>query len=89
MVNIKPQPGIMKIDLYEGGASELKGQNDVLKLSSNENPFGPSSKAVYAYSISGKSLHRYPSTSHDELRFFLCLHDRRVLFPLALLQHCL
>ena len=46
MVNIKPQPGIMKIDLYEGGASELKGQNDVLKLSSNENPFGPSPKAV-------------------------------------------
>ena len=68
MVNIKPQPGIMKIDLYEGGASELKGQNDVLKLSSNENPFGPSPKAVDAYSISGKALHRYPSTSHDELR---------------------
>ena len=68
MVNIKPQPGIMKIDLYEGGASELKGQDDVLKLSSNENPFGPSPKAVDAYSISGKALHRYPSTSHDELR---------------------
>tara|TARA_B100001094_G_scaffold236135_1_gene231210 strand:- start:5 stop:1090 length:1086 start_codon:yes stop_codon:yes gene_type:complete len=68
MVNIKPQPGIMKIDLYEGGASELEGHDEVVKLSSNENPFGPSSKAVYAYSISGKSLHRYPSTSHDELR---------------------
>ena len=68
MVNIKPQPGIMEIDLYEGGASDLEGQDEVVKLSSNENPFGPSPKAVYAYSISGKALHRYPSTSHDELR---------------------
>ena len=68
MVNIKPQPGIMKIDLYEGGASQLAGQDKVVKLSSNENPFGPSPKVVEAYSISGKALHRYPSTSHDNLR---------------------
>ena len=68
MVNIKPQPGIMEIDLYEGGASKLEGHDEVVKLSSNENPFGPSPKAVDAYSISGKSLHRYPSTSHGQLR---------------------
>ena len=68
MVNIKPQPGIMKIDLYKGGASQLSGQDQVVKLSSNENPFGPSPKAVEAYSISGKALHRYPSTSHGHLR---------------------
>ena len=47
MVNIKPQPGIMKIDLYEGGASHLEGQAEAVKLSSNENPFGPSPKAEY------------------------------------------
>ena len=68
MVTIKPQPGIMKIDLYEGGASHLEGQVDVVKLSSNENPFGPSPKAVDAYSKSGNALHRYPSTSHEQLR---------------------
>ena len=68
MVNIKPQPGIMKIDLYEGGASDLEGHDEVVKLSSNENPLGPSPKVVSAYSLSGKALHRYPSTSHDELR---------------------
>ena len=68
MVNIKPQPGIMKIDLYEGGASHLEGQVDAVKLSSNENPFGPSPKAVAAYSKSGNALHRYPSTSHEKLR---------------------
>ena len=68
MVNIKPRPGIMKIDLYEGGASQLEGQVEVVKLSSNENPYGPSPKAVDAYLKSGKALHRYPSTSHDQLR---------------------
>ena len=68
MVNIKPQPGIMKIDLYEGGASHLEGQVETVKLSSNENPFGPSPKAVEAYSKSGNALHRYPPTSHEQLR---------------------
>ena len=68
MVNIKPQPGIMKIDLYEGGASQLEGQDEVVKLSSNENPLGPSPKAVEAYSMSGEALHRYPSSSHNKLR---------------------
>ena len=68
MVNIKPRPGIMKIDLYQGGASQLEGQVKAVKLSSNENPYGPSPKAVDAYFKSGKALHRYPSTSHDQLR---------------------
>ena len=68
MVNIEPKPGIMKIDLYEGGVSQLDGQDEVVKLSSNENPYGPSPKAVKAYSISGKDLHRYPSMSHEQLR---------------------
>ena len=68
MVNIKPQPGIMKIELYEGGASHLEGQVDVVKLSSNENPFGPSPKAIDAYSKSRNALHRYPSASHEHLR---------------------
>ena len=68
MVKIEPQPGIMDIELYEGGASHLEGFEKVIKLSSNENPFGPSPKAVQAYSQSGKALHRYPSTSHSDLR---------------------
>ncbi len=68
MVKIQPQPGIMKIELYEGGASHLGGLEEVIKLSSNENPFGPSPKAIQVYSISGKDLHRYPSSSHERLR---------------------
>ena len=41
MSKIKPQPGIMDIALYQGGKSHVDGVENVLKLSSNENPFGP------------------------------------------------
>ncbi|MBC7153770.1 MAG: histidinol-phosphate transaminase [Rhodobacteraceae bacterium] len=65
---IRPQPGIMEIALYQGGQSALPGRNDVVKLSSNENPFGPSDKAIEAYRRAAHSLHRYPSTDHAALR---------------------
>jgi histidinol-phosphate aminotransferase len=65
---IKPQPGIMDITLYQGGASEVAGFTNVLKLSSNENPAGPSDKAKDAFSRSVHDLHRYPSTDHLPLR---------------------
>lgn len=65
---IKPQPGIMDIALYQGGQSALPGKSDVVKLSSNENPFGASPKAVEAYSRASHQLHRYPSTDHLGLR---------------------
>lgn len=65
---IKPQPGIMDIDLYVGGASHLEGVTNVLKLSSNENPMGPSPAAKEAYLRSVHDLHRYPSTDHASLR---------------------
>ena len=42
---IAPQPGIMEIALYQSGASKVAGIENVVKLSSNENPFGPSDKA--------------------------------------------
>lgn len=40
--DITPQPGIMEIALYQSGASHVDGQTNILKLSSNENPLGPS-----------------------------------------------
>ena len=45
---IRPQPGILDIALYQGGEAKLAGHARVLKLSSNENPFGPSPKALAA-----------------------------------------
>lgn len=65
---IRPQPGILEIELYQGGVSALAGQSAPLKLSSNENPFGPSPKAVAAARDTIADLHRYPSTDHGPLR---------------------
>ena len=45
---ITPQPGIMGISPYVGGASHVEGAAVVIKLSSNENPFGPSPAAIAA-----------------------------------------
>lgn len=68
MSKITPQPGISGIDLYQGGASTVAGHSNVLKLSSNENPFGPSPKAIDALRKSAHEMHRYPSTDHAALR---------------------
>lgn len=65
---IRPQPGIMDIALYEGGQANVAGIENALKLSSNENPFGPSQKAREAYARAVHQLHRYPSTDHAALR---------------------
>ncbi|SLN55428.1 Histidinol-phosphate aminotransferase 2 [Roseovarius litorisediminis] len=68
MNKITPQPGIMDIDLYQGGASHVEGLSNVVKLSSNENPFGPSEAAKEAFRKTAFDLHRYPSTDHASLR---------------------
>jgi len=68
MTKITPQPGIMDIALYEGGASHVEGKTNVLKLSSNENPLGPCDAAREAFSRAMHELNRYPSTDHASLR---------------------
>ena len=65
---IRPQPGIMNIDLYVGGLSTVEGVSNVLKLSSNENPYGCPDSAKEAVARSVHELHRYPSTDHASLR---------------------
>lgn len=65
---IRPQPGILDISLYEGGAGHVPGLANAVKLSSNENPFGPSDRAKEAFLRSVHALHRYPSTDHAPLR---------------------
>lgn len=73
---VSPQPGIMDIALYEAGAATLSGRSDVLKLSSNENPFGPSEKAREAVAHAARTMHRYPSTDHASLRAAIAeVHD--------------
>ena len=65
---VTPKPGVLRIAPYVGGAAPAKGQEGVVKLSSNENPFGPSEAAMTAYRHAGRDLHRYPDTTHAALR---------------------
>jgi histidinol-phosphate aminotransferase len=65
---ITPQPGILDIALYEGGKAKIEGVADPIKLSSNENPFGPSPEAVAAAQATLGHLHRYPPVDHVPLR---------------------
>lgn len=68
MTKIAPQPGIMEIAPYQGGASQVDGVANAVKLSSNENPFGASEAAKEAFRKAAFELHRYPSTDHAGLR---------------------
>lgn len=68
MSKLLPQPGIMDISLYQGGASAIAGRTEVLKLSSNENPLGPVPAAIAAAQAALPDMHRYPSTDHASLR---------------------
>ena len=66
--SIIPQPGILNISPYVAGKSHAKGGNRVTKLSSNENPLGPSPLAKAAYIEAAGQLELYPSSDHASLR---------------------
>lgn len=68
MAEITPQPGIMDIAPYQGGAAHVDGIENAVKLSSNENPFGPSDDAKDAFRKAAFNLNRYPSSDHEALR---------------------
>lgn len=63
-----PRPGIQNIAPYVGGKAHIDGMSNVVKLSSNENPLGPSELAIEAFRRAAYDLHRYPSTDHAALR---------------------
>ncbi len=67
---IHPQPGISDIKLYVGGESKIAGsrKNEVIKLSSNENPYGASPDATKAYKAAAGEIAAYPSSDHSDLR---------------------
>ncbi len=66
--DIVPQPGILDITPYTAGKSGPAGGNRVTKLSSNENPLGPSPLAKAAYKKMAESLETYPPSDHFALR---------------------
>ena len=74
MTSPVPNPGIMKISAYVAGEGKVEGVAQVRKLSANENPLGPSPKAIEAYGKLGAELHRYPEGASSDLRGALAKH---------------
>jgi histidinol-phosphate aminotransferase len=72
-------PHILALTAYEPGKpeSDLKrelGLDDVVKLASNENPYGPSPHAIKAVLGAALHLHRYPDPRGHDLRQALAAH---------------
>lgn len=63
-----PRPGVMKIEPYVPGASHVAGAAEVIKLSSNENMWGPSPRAREAFTAAAKTLELYPDPGAGALR---------------------
>ena len=64
-----PNPGILDIAPYIPGKSpKAEAGRKVFKLSANETPFGPSPKAIDAYTKAAAHLHDYPEGTSRVLR---------------------
>lgn len=62
------KPYLFDIHPYQGGKSKVQGQEEVIKLSSNESPFGAPVAAVKAYQNIASTLHRYPDGNATALK---------------------
>jgi len=62
------KPGILDIEAYKPGKSQVEGVADPLKLSANENILGSSPKAKAAYRDAVESLNVYPDSRATALR---------------------
>ena len=69
--NLSPKRGIDSINLYKGGTSKIPGKQNIIKLSSNESPFGPSPKALIAYEKTSSKLSRYPELTAESLQIVI------------------
>ena len=65
---LNPKRGSDSIKLYKGGTSKISGVDKIIKLSSNESPFGPSKKAIDAYQKISDKLSRYPELTAESLQ---------------------
>jgi histidinol-phosphate aminotransferase len=64
----QPRPGVLDLEAYVPGKSAAQGVEKVYKLSSNENPLGPSRQAIEAVKASAMSLEFYPDGTSAKLR---------------------
>jgi len=68
MTSPEPKSGIWDIAAYVGGKSKIEGVAEPVKLSSNENALGCSSKAIEAFEAARAKLFRYPDGHATPLR---------------------
>ncbi len=68
MSGLRPQPGLLDLQPYVPGESDIPGRANVIKLSSNEGALGPSPAAVAAYHAAAADIHRYPDGDSKALR---------------------
>ena len=68
--NIQSKRSIENINVYKGGKAKLNNNKRVIKLSSNENPYGASPKAIELLETKNinHDLHRYPEIDGSTLR---------------------
>ena len=59
---------LKNISTYKAGASKILGKNSVIKLSSNESPFGPSQKVLDKIKKISDTINRYPESGSVELK---------------------
>jgi len=76
--SVQTKRSINSIQVYTGGKSSLKGKNNIIKLSSNENSYGPSPNIFKELNINEitNQMNRYPEIDGLSLRNKIAeLHD--------------
>ena len=63
-----PKPRKIEAERYEGGLSQFKKINNLIKLSSNESALGPSPRAIEAFEREKDKIHKYPESDSYSLR---------------------
>jgi histidinol-phosphate aminotransferase len=70
---------ILESEPYRGGSTRQEGNKNIIKLSSNENPIGPSPKALVAIKNNLELLHEYTHQDDSKLREALANHYSNTL----------
>ena len=68
MTSIRPLPHIEKTKPYVPGGKLHGSEDRVVMLASNENPFGPSPRAIEAMQDVARQVHVYPDPNYGALR---------------------
>ncbi len=84
-IHIQSKRSIENINIYKGGKSTLNTNKKIIKLSSNENPYGPSPKIIEVLENENlkNNLNRYPEIDGSSLRNAISkrfsLNDDRII----------